>query len=91
MSCGQTCFWALMDKKKSLGQQTLCRGLSGGRREVKNSSAPVPKQEAGAMDKVWLFVLTVKSLYILRTSMCTGLGKDIWKDVGHFDSVTIHL
>lgn len=54
------CLWALMDKKKSLGGQSLCRGLSGGRREVSVAQA-VPQQEAGAVDKVWLFLLTVKS------------------------------
>ena len=73
------------------GQREVARirdpvqGIKGRRDEVNRSSAPVSKQEAGAIDQAWLFLLTVKSSYILRTSMCMFWGKDIWEGEGHFD------
>lgn len=56
---------------------------------MKSSAALEPKQEAGAMDKLWPFLLPVKSLYILRTSVCTSWGKDNLAGVGHSDGTIL--
>lgn len=77
------CLWALMDKKKSLGGQSLCRGVKWGQKRGECSSGCAPARGRCSRQSL-AFPAHREVLDILRTSLCTFLGKHIWEGVEGF-------